>query len=128
MIWDRQFRLLYINALNSFQEFRRQGNYETIDKHQLIAPVQARYIRFHPTDRHVYNCLRVEAYGTKCELTIDHIQAQARSFFYSQSACAKPVFVNSMELCRTGKVSATEIYTTFIQLLTQSTSQSVWKT
>ena len=54
----------------SSKEFRRQGNSIIVDKHFLSVPVQARYIRFHPTDRHSYNCLRVEVYGTKSKLIV----------------------------------------------------------
>ena len=41
-------------------------------------PVQAWYIRFHPTDRHNWNCLRVEVYGTKCKLNLDQIYAKEK--------------------------------------------------
>lgn len=63
----------------SSKVFRRHGNSTTIDKHHLTVPVQARYIRFHPTDRHIWNCLRVEVYGTKCELNIDRIYVSKRA-------------------------------------------------
>ena len=56
--------------------FRRQGNSTAIDQHPLSVPVLARYIRFHPTDRHNHSCLRVEVYGTKGELIRDNIYVQ----------------------------------------------------
>ncbi|KAL9952074.1 hypothetical protein ACROYT_G039278 [Oculina patagonica] len=46
-------------------EFHRKGSSLTVDRHELPVSVQARYVRFHPTNRHVWNCLRVEVYGTK---------------------------------------------------------------
>ena len=54
------------NFLN-WQEFHRQGDSNTVDQHNLPVPVAARYLRFNPTQRHGWNCLRVEAYGTKRE-------------------------------------------------------------
>ena len=51
------------------KEFRRSGDSYTIDRHKLDAPVSARYFRFNPTQRHSWNCLRVEIYETSGELT-----------------------------------------------------------
>ena len=55
-------------CLNCWQEFHRQGDSNTIDQHKLPVPVTARYLRFNPTQRHAWNCLRVEVYGTEREL------------------------------------------------------------
>ena len=41
--------------------FHREG--ATIDRHKLPVTVSAKYIRFHPINRHNWNCLRVEAYS-----------------------------------------------------------------
>ena len=51
-----------------WQEFHRQGDSNTIDQHKLPVPVTARFLRFNPTQRHAWNCLRVEVYGTEREL------------------------------------------------------------
>ena len=50
------------------QEFHREGDSDTVDRHKLPVAVSARYIRFHPTQQHNWNCLRVEVYGTIGEL------------------------------------------------------------
>ena len=47
-----------------WQEFHREGRSDTVDKHKLPVAVYARYIRFHPTQQHKWNCLRVEVYHT----------------------------------------------------------------
>ena len=57
-----------LNSLKCWQEFHRQGDSNTIDQHKLQVPVTARYLRFNPTQRHAWNCLRVEIYGTEREL------------------------------------------------------------
>ena len=44
--------------------FQRNGDSETTDQHELSSPVLARYVRFHPTARNKWNCMRVEVYGT----------------------------------------------------------------
>ena len=36
-----------------------------VDRHKFPITVVARYIRFYPTKQRVWNCLRVEVYGTK---------------------------------------------------------------
>lgn len=79
-----EFHADCVHVLLSIKEFRRQGNYITIDEHHLPASAQARYIRFHPTDRHNYNCLRVEVYGTKSELITEtfHISPLHMLMFY----------------------------------------------
>ena len=55
---------LYFN----WQEFHRQGDSNTVNQHKLPVPVTARYLRFNPTQRHAWNCLRVEVYETEREL------------------------------------------------------------
>ncbi len=45
------------------QEFHRDGDSNIVDQHKLPVAVSARYIRFHPTQQHEWNCLRVEVYG-----------------------------------------------------------------
>lgn len=46
------------------QEFQRgAGDSHTVVKQDLPVPISARYIRFNPTKRHNWNCLRVEVYG-----------------------------------------------------------------
>ena len=44
------------------QEFHRNGERNGIDRHKTKR-IDARYIRFNPTKRHGWNCLRVEVYG-----------------------------------------------------------------
>ncbi|KAL9968218.1 hypothetical protein ACROYT_G026567 [Oculina patagonica] len=44
-------------------EFHRQGGSNTVEKHRLSVPMSARYVRFHPTKQHNWNCLRVELYS-----------------------------------------------------------------
>ena len=63
----QKVRLQSQNSLN-WQEFHRQGDSNTVDQHKLPVPVIARYLRFNPTQRHAWNCLRVEVYGTQREL------------------------------------------------------------
>lgn len=46
-----------------YQEFNRKGGSKTVDQHKLPVSVSARHIRFHPTRRNKWNCLRVEIYG-----------------------------------------------------------------
>ncbi|XP_078381896.1 uncharacterized protein LOC144664624 [Oculina patagonica] len=53
----------YRDANDTEMEFHRAGNSATVDQHKLPVPASARYIRFHPTKQHVWNCLRVEVYG-----------------------------------------------------------------
>ena len=50
------------------QEFHKEGDSNTADHHKFPTPVSARYIRFHPTKCHNWNCLRVELYITKGKL------------------------------------------------------------
>ena len=52
----------------NWQEFHRQGDSNTVDQHKLPVPVTVRYLRFNPTQRHAWNCLRVEVHGTEGEL------------------------------------------------------------
>ncbi|XP_078373694.1 lactadherin-like isoform X1 [Oculina patagonica] len=52
----------YLYKNGSEVEFHREGNSNTVDHHKFPTPVSARYIRFHPTKRHNWNCLRVELY------------------------------------------------------------------
>ena len=59
-----KFPYNYQYSLNR-QEFYRQGDSNTVDQHKLPVPVTARYLRFNPTQRHAWNCLRVEVYGTE---------------------------------------------------------------
>ena len=47
-----------------WQEFHRKNDSDTVDKQKLPVAVYARYIRFHPTQQHKWNCLRVEVYHT----------------------------------------------------------------
>ena len=47
--------------------FHRAGDYITVDEHELPVPVFARYVRFHATKVHTWNCMRVEVYGTEGE-------------------------------------------------------------
>ncbi|KAL9978700.1 hypothetical protein ACROYT_G016249 [Oculina patagonica] len=42
-------------------EFHRNGGSNTVDLHE-VNPISARYIRFNPTERQGWNCLRVEVY------------------------------------------------------------------
>jgi len=72
--WTTHFKLVYsANGINwktcedengNQMEFHRAGaNSRKVSKHDLPVPVNARYIRFNPTRRHRWNCLRVEVYG-----------------------------------------------------------------
>jgi len=71
--WVTDFKLSYSSVGNVWttykdvngadQVFHRQGKGATIDQHKLPITVSAKYIRFHPTNRHKWNCLRVEAYS-----------------------------------------------------------------
>ncbi|XP_078350751.1 lactadherin-like [Oculina patagonica] len=45
-------------------EFHREGDSDTVDQHKLPVAVSAKYIRFHPTQQHKWNCLRVEVYDS----------------------------------------------------------------
>jgi len=54
----------YKDANGAEVEFHRQGDSNTVDHHKLPVTVTARYLRFNPTKRHTWNCLRVEVYGT----------------------------------------------------------------
>lgn len=62
---DRNTWTTYKDANGTEQVFHREGNSNTIDQHKLPTPVHAKYIRFHPTNRHNWNCLRVEVYSDK---------------------------------------------------------------
>lgn len=48
----------------SWKVFTRFGNSSITDYHQLPVPVSAKFIAFHPTSQHIWNCLRVEIYST----------------------------------------------------------------
>ena len=50
------------------KEFHREGDSHKIDINKLPVSVSAGYIRFNPTKRHKWNCLRVEVYGAEGEL------------------------------------------------------------
>jgi len=73
--WITDFKLSYSSDGNKWTtykdkngaevEFHREGFSHTVDEHKLPEPVSARYIRFHPTRQHAWNCLRVEVYSTK---------------------------------------------------------------
>lgn len=54
----------YKDRKDSEMEFHRSNESHTVDRHILPLPVLASYIRFHPTNQHKWNCLRVEVYGT----------------------------------------------------------------
>jgi len=54
---------MYRDKQNVEMEFRRHGNSNTVDYHNLPAKASARFIRFHPINRHSWNCLRVEVYS-----------------------------------------------------------------
>ena len=60
---------IYLLGSVFLKEFHRQGDSNTTDQHKLPVPVFARYFRFNPTDRHGWNCLRVELYSTESELS-----------------------------------------------------------
>ncbi|XP_078352302.1 uncharacterized protein LOC144636995 [Oculina patagonica] len=60
-------------------EFHRQGDSNTIDQHKFPVLVPARYIRFHPTKQHQWNCLRVEVYGMDGQCR--HLQFTAARVF-----------------------------------------------
>ncbi|XP_020609795.1 lactadherin-like [Orbicella faveolata] len=62
---DAQTWTPYKDANDMEVEFHRQGDSNTVDQHKLPVIVNARYLRFNPTQRHAWNCLRVEAYGTE---------------------------------------------------------------
>ncbi|KAL9988974.1 hypothetical protein ACROYT_G003473 [Oculina patagonica] len=73
--WVTDFKLFYSlneNDWTSYEdnngtevEFHRKGDSFTVNKHMFPLLLSARYIRFHPTKQHNFNCLRVEVYGTK---------------------------------------------------------------
>ncbi|XP_078382652.1 uncharacterized protein LOC144665303 [Oculina patagonica] len=73
--WVIDFKLSYSSDGNTWtiykdgngadQVFHREGDSNTIDQHKLAVIVPARYLRFHPTNRHEWNCLRVEVYSDK---------------------------------------------------------------
>ncbi|XP_078382904.1 lactadherin-like isoform X1 [Oculina patagonica] len=52
----------YTDANGVEVEFHRQGDSNTVVQHRLPLSVYARYVRFHPTKQHNWNCLRVEVY------------------------------------------------------------------
>ncbi|KAL9953469.1 hypothetical protein ACROYT_G040891 [Oculina patagonica] len=60
-------------------EFHRKGDSNTIDQHNFPVPEPARYIRFHPTKQHRWNCLRVEVYGM--ERQCRHLEFTAARVF-----------------------------------------------
>ncbi|KAL9978824.1 hypothetical protein ACROYT_G016390 [Oculina patagonica] len=71
--WATAFKLLYsqdgkywITYENSGKEmeFHRYGKSNVVD-HHMLKPIYARYVRFNPTKRHKWNCLRVEVYGKR---------------------------------------------------------------
>ena len=47
------------------KEFQRKGRSDEVDKYILPVQIYARFIRFHPTNRHNRSCLRVEVFGTR---------------------------------------------------------------
>ena len=53
----------YATYMLFLKEFHRKGDSYTVDEHKLPVSVSARYIRFNPTKRHNWNCLRVEVYS-----------------------------------------------------------------
>ncbi|XP_078353452.1 uncharacterized protein LOC144638135 [Oculina patagonica] len=57
-------------------EFHRQGGSNTVDKHILSVLMSARYVRFHPTKRHNWNCLRVELYSADYKSKCDKVDWQ----------------------------------------------------
>ncbi|XP_078371407.1 uncharacterized protein LOC144655059 [Oculina patagonica] len=58
----------YKNGSGSEVEFHRYEDSTTVDRHKLEVPVSVRYVRFHPTQQHGWNCLRVEVYSVdKCQ-------------------------------------------------------------
>ncbi|XP_020603386.1 coagulation factor V-like [Orbicella faveolata] len=70
--WVTDFKMSYLSGGrmwtpykdgNEDVEFNRKGGSKTVDQHKLPVSVSARYIRFHPTKRNKWNCLRVEIYG-----------------------------------------------------------------
>ncbi|XP_078364204.1 lactadherin-like [Oculina patagonica] len=69
--WVTAFKLYYsqdgkhwikYNNNGKEMEFRRYGESTLVDNH-MLTPIYARYIRFNPTKRHRWNCLRAEVYG-----------------------------------------------------------------
>ena len=63
-------RLTSFHLISSIlKEFHRQGNSSIVDQHRLPVPVATRYIRFHPTQQHIWNCLRVEVYSIESKLS-----------------------------------------------------------
>ncbi|KAL9953934.1 hypothetical protein ACROYT_G041410 [Oculina patagonica] len=76
--WVTDFKLSYSPDGNTWTtykdgngtelEFQREGGSTTVDRHKLVVPISARYIRFHPTQQQGWNCLRVEVYSIeKCQ-------------------------------------------------------------
>ncbi len=55
------------------KEFHRYEDSTTVDRHKLEVPVSVRYVRFHPTQQHGWNCLRVEVYSVDSKLSTSSI-------------------------------------------------------
>ncbi|KAL9978251.1 hypothetical protein ACROYT_G015748 [Oculina patagonica] len=72
--WVIEFKLSYSQDgkywtfYKDGMSFLRKGEKNTADQHKL-EPIYARYIRFHPTKRYKWNCLRVEVYGTDTRIS-----------------------------------------------------------
>ncbi|XP_078381057.1 uncharacterized protein LOC144663858 [Oculina patagonica] len=111
--WVTTFKVSYSSNGHSWKtyteygkevEFQRKGDAETVDHHGFPSPVFARFIRFHPTGQHGWNCLKVEVYGTESDgcvsltdddasidddVTIDTMKwFETPSFVTFASACA----------------------------------------
>ncbi|XP_078380198.1 lactadherin-like [Oculina patagonica] len=74
--WVTTFKVSYSSNGDSWKtytkygkevEFHREGGANTVDHHGFPSPVFARFIRFHPTGQHDWNCLKVEVYGTQSD-------------------------------------------------------------
>ncbi|KAL9956906.1 hypothetical protein ACROYT_G038461 [Oculina patagonica] len=75
--WVTTFKVSYSSNGHSWKTYtkygkevefhRKLGDAEAVDHHGFPSPVFAKYIRFHPTGQHGWNCLKVEVYGTESD-------------------------------------------------------------